>query len=193
MEIRKEIRDALKERVKNVSGLALQVRSDFDILSMKMKSMTDVSLSSTTLRRFFGYQETLEELGYSISTLNAICQYVGYRNVEAFEKSLTAGEGSASDFIECLQQLVSKELERGMRVRVAWAPDRNMVVRYEGTGEVFMVEECVNGKLMAGDTFHAHQFVQGEPLYCKFVLRKGMAPIDYVCGRNGGIRFTLLD
>lgn len=194
MELSKEIKDALIERVKNISGLAMQVRSDFDILSMKIRRQTDASISSTTLRRFFGYQEPEGNAGNSIGTTNIICQYAGFRNMEDFAYNIynkVYGEDT-SEFTISIRLLSSSELNRGDRIRIAWAPDRNMVVHYEGANEIFMVESCTNGKLMEGDTFHCHQFVQGEPLLCKFVIRKGMPPVDYICGRHGGIRFELL-
>lgn len=192
MEIGNDIREALKERVKNVSGLPMRVRGDFDELSVRVKRQTGVQVSSTTLRRFFGYQES--EGNNSPGTLNVICQYVGYRDIVEFSEALkTDRDGSSSEFLECLKVLASKELDRGDRLRIVWAPDRSMVVRYEGGGEVFTVEESANGKLQKGDSFHCLQFVLGEPLYCKFVLRQGLPPVDYVCGRNGGIRFELLN
>lgn len=191
MEISNDIREALKERVRNVSGLPMQVRGDFDELSVRIKRQTGMQVSSTTLRRFFGYQES--EGSNSLGTLNVICQYVGYRDITAFSDALMKENGgSSSEVLECLKMLASKELNRSDRLRIVWAPDRSMVVRYEGGGEVFTVEESVNGKLQPGDSFHCHQFVLGEPLYCKFVLREGLPPVDYVCGRNGGIRFEVL-
>lgn len=191
MEISNDIREALKERVRNVSGLPMQVRGDFDELSVRIKRQTGMQVSSTTLRRFFGYQES--EGSNSLGTLNVICLYVGYRDITAFSDALKKeNSSSSSEVLECLKILASKELNRSDRLRIVWAPDRSMVVRYEGGGEVFTVEESVNGKLQPGDSFHCHQFVLGEPLYCKFVLRKGLPPVDYVCGRNGGIRFEVL-
>lgn len=191
MDISNETREALKERVRNVSGLPMQVRGDFDELSVRIKRQTGLQVSSTTLRRFFGYQES--DGNNSPGTLNVICQYVGFRDITTFADALKAElDGNSSEFLECLKMQASKELNRGDRLRIVWAPDRSMVVRYEGGGEVFTVEECVNGKLHPGDSFHCHQFVLGEPLYCKFVLRHGLPPVDYVCGRNGGIRFEVL-
>lgn len=191
MENSNDIREALKERVRNVSGLPMQVRGDFDELSVRIKRQTGMQVSSTTLRRFFGYQES--DGNNSPGTLNVICQYVGFRDITAFSDALEKGHGdSSSEFLECLKMLASKDLNRGDRLRIVWAPNRSMVVRYEGGGEVFTVDESVNGKLQTGDSFHCLQFVLGEPLYCKFVLRQGLPPVDYVCGRNGGIRFEVL-
>ncbi|MBQ0072706.1 MAG: hypothetical protein KBT34_00755 [Prevotella sp.] len=191
MDISNDTRKALMERVKNVSGLPMLVRGDFDELSTRIKRQTGMLVSSTTLRRFFGYQEN--NGSNSLGTLNIICQYVGYRDIMVFSDTLEKEHDSnPSEFMESIKILASKDLNRGDRLRIVWAPNRSMVVRYEGGGEVFTVEECTKGKLQAGDSFHCHQFVLGEPLYCKFVLRQGLPPIDYVCGRNGGIRFEVL-
>lgn len=192
MKIDNDIRDALIEHVKTVSGLNMQVRGDFDMLSTKIQRMTDIPLSATTLRRFFGYQEQHGSGGCSLSTLNTICKYAGFRNVETLVACLKEEQGSSSDFVEKLIVLSSSDLVRGDKLRVTWKPDRSMVIRYEGAGEIFTVEESINGRLMAGDTFHCHQFVQGEPLYCKFVMRPNMPPVDYVCGRNSGVRFEVI-
>lgn len=192
MKIDNDIRDALIEHVKMVSGLDMQVRGDFDMLSTKIQRMIDIPLSATTLRRFFGYQELHGSGGSSISTLNTICKYAGFRNIDAFIASLNGEQGNSSDFVEKLMVLSSSDLVRGDKLRIAWTPNRSMVIRYEGGGEIFTVEEAFNGKLKAGDTFHCHQFVQGEPLYCKFVMRPNMPPVDYVCGRNSGVRFEVI-
>lgn len=194
MELSNEIKDALMERVKNISGLALQVRSEFDVLSIKILKQTDASVSATTLRRFFGYQELTGKGGSSIGTTNIICRYVGFRNIEDFAKDIynKECEECSSELTISIMLLSSAELDCGDKVRVAWAPDRNMLLQYEGGDEKFMVLESVNGKLKEGDMFQCLQFVQGEPLICKCVMRKDMPPVDYVCGKHGGIRFELV-
>ena len=48
--------------------------------------------------------------------------------------------------------LFVRDLEVGTHIQLAWVPDRQLTIRYEGE-ELFTVVESVRGKLRPGDTF----------------------------------------
>ena len=49
-----------------------------------------------------------------------------------------------------------------------------------------------NSKLSVGDTFHAGQIIEGEPLYLQCLVHEGGQPVNYVCGKVGGVKYRLL-
>ena len=69
-----------------------------------------------------------------------------------------------------------------------WAPDRQCHVRYLGNQQ-FRVEASQNTRLHAGDYFQCSLIVEGEPLYLSNLLQPGRLATNYVCGKQGGIRF----
>lgn len=185
----------LQERIEILIGSRMQTRRDFDNLSALIHERTGERLSATTLRRFWGYQEHDTEHSPTIHTLNLLSRMVGMMDWEAFKERCAQGmEDDATEssaFIVENGILDADKLFFGQRVVLAWAPNRRLEVEYQGC-EVWRVVTSENSKLVAGDIFHCRQFVNGEPLYCRDLIRRGMATTDYYCGKRGGIRFTVI-
>jgi len=83
---------------------------------------------------------------------------------------------------------VGSDLSENDRILLAWAPDRQCLVRYLGNQQ-FCVELSQNTRLQPVDYFQCGLIVEGEPLYLANLLQPGRMATNYVCGKRGGIRF----
>lgn len=187
-----ELYRSLRNQIERFAGKEMKMRRHFDMLAETVFMQTRQMLSPTTLRRFWGYQEA----GVSVSrhTLDVLCMLLGYRNWDEFENSVSRHtedmNANVSDFLLDVKTINSEALECGQEVIITWMPDRRVVVVHEGA-DVYRVINNENSKLRKGDTFHCGKLVEGQPLFCSDLLREGHAPMNYVGGRNGGIRFVV--
>lgn len=188
----KKIYNALRNQVEHMIGTELKMRRHFDMLAEMVFTQTRNMVSPTTLRRFWGYQEA--EVSVSKHTLDVLSMFVGYRNWDDFkqhaEQHADGEEYSGSGFLLNIRRVKSESLECGQQVVITWLPNRRVVVVHEGT-DVYRVISNENSKLRPGDTFHCSQLVEGQPLFCTDLLREGQAPMNYVGGKDGGIRFLI--
>lgn len=187
-----KIYNALRNQVEHMIGTELKMRRHFDMLAEMVFTQTRNMVSPTTLRRFWGYQEA--EVSVSKHTLDVLSMFVGYRNWDDFkqhaEQYADGEEYSGSGFLQNIRRVKSESLECGQQVVITWLPNRRVVVVHEGT-DVYRVISNENSKLRPGDTFHCSQLVEGQPLFCTDLLREGHAPMNYVGGKDGGIRFLI--
>lgn len=187
-----KIYNSLRCQVEHLIGLELKIRRHFDMLAETVFTQTRNMISPTTLRRFWGYQET--SVSVSRHTLDVLSMFVGCRDWDDFklhsEQQAEGEESSRSGFLLDVRKVRSEALDCGQQVVITWLPDRRVVVVHEGT-DVFRVVSNENSKLRPGDTFHCVQLVEGQPLFCTDLLRNGHAPMSYVGGKKGGIKFIL--
>lgn len=170
-----------------MAGRSMRTPLDFEFLRDSIYGQTHETIGLSTLKRLFGYVKSDSEPRRS--TLDILCQYAGYMGWEDFCKRETAGEKSESNaFIA--ETLDSSDLASDACIIVIWNPDRRCVFRHL-QGDRFMVVESINSKLSPGDTFRCPFFINGEPLYLNELSMNGAPPVNYVCGRLGGIRYFL--
>ena len=74
--VEKKLFDILKSELELKVGRKIESPSDFDFLSADISHKTDSSVSSSTLKRLFGY--TQNNSSFSRSTLNTLCRYLDY-------------------------------------------------------------------------------------------------------------------
>ncbi len=189
MEIEKSVYTELRNAVERTFGVRLVTPKHFDALSYEL-SGHGYSLSSTTLRRFWGYQEQRENSKPSYNTLNILARYVGYIDFGNFLEALSRETVIESGFINNRSVNVRNLTPKTM-LKLQWKPDRSVIVRFEGQ-DLFSVVQSTNSKLKEGDYFHCSFFVDGEPLLLNCLLRKDCQPTDYICGREGGIKFNII-
>lgn len=180
--------EKLKAKLEKTIGREMKTPRDFDFIAARIYALTQAHISSTTLKRMWGYLEKEQNHKPQPFTLNILARTAGYKDWESFEKS--SEEECDSDFInnECLKV---STLIAGDTIRLTWKPDRIVTIRFEGM-DMFTVVESVNSKLNKGDTFHVSYMINGEPLQLYCLVHDGGAPCNYVCGRNGGITFNIL-
>lgn len=182
----------LRQKIEIAVGSAPQTRRDFDRLAAMVFERTGKTLCSTTLRRFWGYQEQKASRITSPNTLNLLSRMAGARDWPDFQKMYGSGsraETVSSNFVVGNAVLAASQLQRNRRILLTWAPDRRVEIRYKGNN-VFCVLSSENSKLNAGDTFQCPQIVNGQPLYCENLMRGGVNCGDYCCGEQGGVHFT---
>ena len=121
----------------------------------------------------------------SAHTLSVLARFAGYRDWESFCRYQETGREAESSFLEGMQ-IEAEALSAGDEVELRWMPNRYCRICYEGKG-TFRVLESRNGKLNAGDTFHASFLRQGSPLYATDLKQGIDDPKAYVAGREHGI------
>lgn len=164
-------------------GRRLLSSSDFEALSVVIEHECGELLSSSTLKRLWGYV-SLKPIP-RISTLNVLSRFIGMRDFEAFRQSIKENASYVSRYFSA-KTVCSSDLDKGTEVIIGWAPDRIVHLRYEGDGE-FTVTNSENSKLVAGDRFQAESFMLGYPLYIPRILRNGEYTLAYIAGTQDGL------
>ncbi len=180
------MKEKLKEEIERMMGRQIKTPADFDCLSNSVFERTKVQLSTTTLKRLFGYLD--EPVNPRLFTLDVLSRFVGYRDYATFCQA--SGDESSQSNLVLGQSVATDELATGQRLVLSWRPDRRCVVEHLGEGR-FVVKESQNSKLNAGDRFTCHLFIAHEPLYLNDLVHNDEAPAVYVAGRKDGILFEI--
>lgn len=183
--------EAIRQMVEDVTGQKIQTPKDFDLLALRIHDRTNILLSVSTLKRFWGYVAKNDETRGEMrkSSLNALAIYVGFADWEAFcNRQKTDNANDGSNFFYGHKQTTTDHMQPGDTLIVMWKPNRMISLRYSGN-DVWMVTESRNSKLSVGDTFKCHVFVEHQPLVLVDLVHDGLPPCGYICGKNGGITF----
>ena len=179
---------ALKDRVSEKVGLALNTHNQFLKLVMEIEKALHEHISESTLERIWSYS-TRQHERVSQRTLDVLSQYVGYRNWVDFCAYLREDAGVESAMFS-KNILSSKDLKVGNRLRIGWQPNRQCVIRYLGNYR-FVAEETENSSMKPGDSFSCLQFQKGAELYLDEFLRAGEEPsgenVRYAVGQEHGL------
>ena len=163
---------------------------DFEFLSDVISNELNERISVSTLKRLWGYTRYLSSP--TNSTLSTLCRLLGFRDwADYTEHRNSAGRNPSAEVLSD-RITVSTDLAEGDRVRLTWNPQRVCEVEYLGEGE-FKVLSSQNTGVKAGDRFSCSLIVSGEPLWLSNLRHYGQAPVAYVCGKQGGVRFEILD
>ena len=173
----------LMEKVEEKFGRKPVTSSDFDNLSSSVDSLTGQHISTSTLKRMWGYVKLAPVPRQT--TLIILSQYVGYESYQDFCKALRSSDVFSSLFFSA-ETLVAEDLNEGDEVTIGWAPDRMVVIRYSGS-QRFEVLDGGTSHLCKGDSFSKSEFILGEPLYIGRITRDGSVMSAYVAGKTGGI------
>lgn len=180
--------EVLCQKIQSVAKREIRTPQDFIYLSEQVFIVTRQNVSISTLKRLFGYVTTEGTLRRS--TLDILSRYIGYNDWASFCHRDESGTPESNPLVA--ENLSADELCEGDKLFVSWLPDRKCIFKCTGYAK-FLVEESVNSKLSAGDTFCCHLFIKGEPLYLNKLSMQGSAPVQYVCGREHGINFSFVD
>ena len=169
----------LKRAVEVKFDRRLSTTADFTALSEEMEER----ISPSTLKRLWGY------VGMVVtprrSSLDALSQFVGYKDYRAFCSSLRESSFSASSYFNA-ERLDADTLQPGDRFQIGWRPDRIVSLEYQGDHH-FRVLNSIHSKLQEGDIFEANAIIKGFPLVLPWILRDGEKTPSYIAGREGGI------
>ena len=173
----------LLQLVEKHYGRKLATTTDYESLSILIEKETGELLSSSTLKRLYGYV-SLSPVPRK-STLDILSRYIGKRNYDIFCNDLRNDPSFSSSFFSS-GTVYSDDLKPGDGLVIGWAPNRVVQLNYLGAGE-FEVESSDNASLIKGDRFKQVSFMLGYPLYVARILRKGEYTPAYVAGMNGGL------
>ena len=174
---------ALLEAVERKYGRKVSTSTDFESLSVVIEHEIGEYISSSTLKRLWGYVSLKPTP--RISTLDLLCRYIGRQSFAAFREELKRSGAVESGFFTTPYLSVA-DLQAGERVLIGWAPNRLVTLEFEG-GDTFRVLASENAKLQEGDRFQAAQFLLGYPLYIDRIQRADGTTPSYVAGKNGGL------
>lgn len=172
-ELKKQLEGQLKRKMKTPN--------DFIFLSGVIWDRTHETISSTTLKRLWGYIDGADET--RSNTLDILSKSLGYQDWDDFLAHIDKNSGS--DPVISFHIGVD-ELKTGDRVFVSWKPDRRCTFRYLGDAR-FIVEQAENSKLKAGDTFSTTLFILHEPLYLNNLVQGNNPPVPFVVGNRDGL------
>ena len=181
--------ERLKTRVEKTLGYKLQTPKDFTAASAQIFAELKVMLSSTTLKRLWGYLRN--DCTPRIATLNILSRFVGYDDWSSFVEISGNATDDQSNLI-LSRHLEVSSLKVGDCLLLTWLPNRRCKVRFLGDRQ-FAVIESVNAKLVVGDTFECSVFIEGQPLYVDHLKHCTYEGVSYVAGKNDGIRFTFCE
>ena len=182
---RKEIPELqyLLELVEKQYGRKLSTTTDFESLSVIIEKATGDLLSSSTLKRLYGYV-SLNTVPRK-TTLDILSRFIGNRDYETFRISLSNDPQFSSRFFSA-KTVTTSELKAGDRLRIGWPANRIVTLIYLGD-DLFEVDTSVNASLVKGDRFRQVSFMKGYPLYLSRILRDGDYTPAYVAGMNSGL------
>lgn len=179
----------LLEEVEKKYGRRIATTTDFESLSVVIEHQIGELLSSSTLKRLWGYVSLNPTP--RVATLDILSRFVGQKNFKAFCESLKESKAFVSTFFTAKYQTVA-ELASGVSVTVGWAPNRLVRLNYLGDFQ-FEVVSSENSQLLQGDRFELSEIIVGYPLYISRILRDGEYTPSYVAGQQGGINLLKVE
>ena len=169
----------LRNDIEQIFSRQVKTPSDFVALSEDIQQKTKQNISTSTLKRLWGYVKS--KPSHRIDTLNVLAIYLGYGSWQDYSRNIA----EESDFLHNYQVL-AQNLTPSDVVDFSWKPNRHCQVVYQTDG-TFRVTQAVNCKLKVGDTFKALGFFHGEPLYITELTHDSNSGLTYVCGRTHGL------
>ena len=183
--------DALKHDVEERVGSKPYGHGDFTKLADEVFEATKEMISATTLKRLWGYLRQESPMPQT-RTLNVLAAFVGFADWQQYCAYQDNRNDYSSEFVKHRSQHCFL-MKPGEKIRISWYPERRVVLRHEGDGDLFTVVTSENSKLEAGMTLHCDTFTEKQPLLLKNVKGGALAEAcDYLCGKIGGIEYELM-
>lgn len=164
-------------------GRRIATTTDFESLSVVIEHETGEILSSSTLKRLWGYVSSHPTPRKE--TLDILCRYIGYRDFKTFCEDLLTNDTFSSNFLT-VEAVYCSDLKPDAEVLIGWNPNRLVKLKYLGDS-IFEVVSSQNSKLLEGDRFERPYFISGHPLFLPRILRSGEYTPAYIAGNDGGL------
>ena len=171
----------LKQQIEESVGRKMKTSSDFIFLSGAIWERIRENLSTSTLKRLWGYVDGPDKARNS--TLEILSRFLGFKDWDGFIKHIS--QYSGSDQVQS-EHIKTDDLTVGDLISVSWKPNRRCTFRYLGDYK-FIVEQAENSKLKAGNTFRCGLFILGEPLYLNDLVQGNNPPVAFVVGNKDGL------
>lgn len=179
----------LLSEVEKRYGRTISTSTDFEALSVVIEHEINEMLSSSTLKRMWGYVSSNPVP--RISTLDILSRFVGYKDFSDFRETIKKSPAYESSFISA-KYVTTSDIKEGDTVIIGWNPNRVVTLRYLG-GCRFRVLKSENSQLLEGDEFETMSFILGYPLYIPRILRSGEYTPSYVAGSNDGLTMVSVE
>jgi hypothetical protein len=175
----------LRLRIEASIKRKIETPADFDFLRGIIWERTHEQISTSTLKRLWGYVDGVDNARNS--TLNVLSKALGYENWDAFILKLKSENVDNSDLVMS-ESVSSGDLKIGDMLMIAWQPNRVCRLKYLGDNQ-FEVMESQNSKLKVGDTFRCGLFILGEPVYINDLRQNNGTgePKLFVIGNKSGL------
>lgn len=180
---------SLLDAVEKKYGRPIAAHNDFNTLSVVLDHECHEILSSSTLKRLWGYVSL--RTTPRKSTLDILSKYAGYKDFSDFRASLHGKLDDTSGFLET-SYLSADEVPENEILRIGWEPDRLLLIRRIGP-ILFEVVESHNSKLKAGDRFETSCFFKGLPLILATVYRDGEKLPSFIAGKEKGLNLLQVE
>jgi hypothetical protein len=185
--------EILKVEVEKRIGRPLKSPVDFDLLSYKVNKTIHEQISTSTIKRLWGYIATSH--APRISTLSVLARFVGFTDWDNFCLSIKREQTEESTFFTD-KQILTSDLQIGDMLEIGWNPDRYCLLKFLG-GNQFEVVDSKNAKIKTGDTFITTQFHLRRPLILSELKQqssqsKASEPISYIAGYQTGLSLLSL-
>ena len=176
--------ETLVEITNNNLGYIPTTPTEFNELSRQIEKKTGRSISLSSIKRIWGY---VRYEGFpSVTTLNNLAKYNGFKDWNAFlsSKTVTRLNEDSGFFEESVVNPV--DLKPGDRLLLKWGKDKSCEI--ECTLPMrFRVKKSHNIKLEAGDVFTLHTLCLGHPIYISDIVRGDTILPAYIGAKKGGL------
>ena len=183
--------DKLKKDVEERMEKPLYGHRHFTELAERIFQHNKEIISPTTLKRLWGYLKQ-ESPTPQKRTLSVLAQFIGFKGWDDYCDYQNSQDNYSSEFVKYQTQHCFL-MKPGELVRISWYPERHVVLRHEGDGDLFTVLASENSKLEPGMTLHSETFTMKEALVLKNIKGESITePCDYICGKIGGIEYEII-
>lgn len=181
--------EKLREAVARKYGKRLSTSHDFINLSNEMSDCLRDTLGASTLKRIWDYIEPHRHARQS--SLDVLARYVGYRDFSTLCQNIGASAADESGFFSA-RILYTKDVSEEQLIEIQWMPDRRITVKRSGDSS-FVVVSSDNSRLLSGSVMSIPYLIEGRPMVSDVILPGHSVPMVYEAGRDGGIRWTVID
>jgi hypothetical protein len=162
-------------------GKEIRYPSDCEALSAEISRITKQPVSTSTLKRIFGFVKGTKEP--RLFTLDTIAQYIGYANWDVYFENFAKIENSEFTDIE---QLDIEGICPDSKVELKYDPERKIILKYKGNF-CFEVVEANNSKLLEADIVKIFHLVKEYPLIINQVFRDGVPIGNFKAAKINGL------
>lgn len=188
MKPEEQILQRLLEAVGQTFGSKPSCPTDFDSLSLAVFRSVKRTISSSTLKRLWGYIS--DQSGTSVSTLTLLSKYVGYRDWDDFIKRSKATGNLPYDEsgFSMGQILACDTLPVGTVVKADWAGGKSCTVRKIASPRRFVVIDSKNIKLKSDDMVTLDSIAILRPFIALECVRGEEHMGNYIGAKQSGIK-----
>ena len=150
----------LKQQIEESVGRKMKTSNDFTFLSGAIWERTHDNISTSTLKRLWGYVDGPDTTRNS--TLEILSKFLGFKDWDGFLEHI--GQDNGSDRVT-KQHIKTDDLKVGDLVSVSWKPNRRCTFRH----------------------LRCALFILGEPLYLNDLVQGDNPPVAFVVGNKDGL------